>query len=85
MKQRATGGAGRCHLGRFTLPQICGCGARGSVTFEPVPLSASAERDPDPLVVEAQGSFWLDGHGGIQCLACGERFGWKSGQAGNCP
>jgi hypothetical protein len=74
MKQGPTGGAG----GRFTLPQVCGCGAHGTVSFEPLPWSASAERDPDPLIVAAQGSFWLDGQGGFQCLACGARFGWPS-------
>jgi hypothetical protein len=59
---------------QFTLPQVCDCGARGAVTFEP-----AGEMDPDPAIIAAQGSFDLDGRGGILCLSCGDRLGRNEG------
>jgi hypothetical protein len=38
-------------MNRFKLPQVCHCGARGSITFEPTPLSLGSERDPDPAII----------------------------------
>jgi hypothetical protein len=54
---------------RFTLPQICDCGARGAITFEPG--RASARGQPE-------GAFGLVQGGGIICLSCGDRLGWRS-------
>lgn len=69
-------------VGRFTLPQICGCGARGAITFEPAGPPVPGEQDPDPAIVAAGGAFDLDGDGGILCLACGQRVGRHNGQPG---
>lgn len=59
----------------FTLPQVCDCGARGAVTFEPAPPPPPGENDPDPTIVAAEGSFDIDGSGEIVCRSCGERLG----------
>jgi len=57
---------------RFSLPQVCGCGARGSITLEPRPRALTDDFDPQAAIVEAEGSFRLDGQGGIVCGRCGE-------------
>jgi hypothetical protein len=62
-------------MNRFKLPQVCHCGARGSITFEPTPLSLGSERDPDPAIITAEGLFRLDDGGGIVCRDCGDRLG----------
>ena len=56
---------------RFTLPEICGCGARGTVTFEGEP-SGPEEAHPQLKVVEVDGPFRLDAEGEIVCLSCEE-------------
>jgi hypothetical protein len=61
-------------LRRFTLPQICVCGAQGEITFEPRPPRAG-DQDPDPAMVVAAGPFRIDLDKDLICLGCGERLG----------
>ena len=57
---------------RFTLPEICGCGARGSVTFEQGVVTEPGEAHPRLTVVDVDGPFRLDAGGDIVCLNCEE-------------
>jgi hypothetical protein len=61
-------------LRRFTLPQICACGAQGRITFEPQPRKAG-KQDPDPAMIVAAGPFRIDVDKDLICLGCGERLG----------
>ena len=55
---------------RFTLPEKCGCGACGTVTFEQGDVSEPGDSHPQIRVVEVDGPFRLDGLGDIVCLNC---------------
>jgi hypothetical protein len=70
-------GAGSARLGRFTLPQICSCGAQGKITFEPRPLRPG-KPDPHPAIVNAEGPFHIDSGDALICLGCGERLDRQS-------
>ena len=60
---------------RFALPQICDCGARGLIVFEPPAPPPPGLPDPDPILVAAEGGFALHDEGGVVCRTCGKRLG----------
>ena len=57
---------------RFSLPEACACGARGTVTFEEGVVCHPGELHPQLKVVDVEGPFRLDGEGRISCLNCEE-------------
>ena len=58
---------------RFTLPEKCGCGACGTVTFEQGDATEAGDTHPQVRVVEVDGPFRLDDQGEIICLNCEDR------------
>ena len=58
---------------RFTLPEKCGCGACGTVTFEQGDAIEAGDAHPQVRVVEVDGPFRLDDQGEIICLNCEDR------------
>ena len=58
---------------RFTLPEKCGCGACGTVTFEQGDVIGAGDTHPQVRVVEVDGPFRLDDQGEIICLNCEDR------------
>ena len=57
---------------RFSLPEACACGARGTVTFEEGAVCQPGELHPRLEVVGVEGPFRLDSEGKISCLNCAE-------------
>ena len=57
---------------RFSLPQACDCGARGTVTFEEGAVCRPGELHPRVKVVDVEGPFRVDEDGTLVCLACEE-------------
>ena len=55
---------------RFSLPEACPCGARGTVTFEEGDILHPGDLHPKLKVVEVDGPFRLDAEGNVHCLNC---------------
>jgi hypothetical protein len=54
----------------FKLPHICGCGARGEITYEEGDLREPGELHPQVKMAAVEGPFRLGGQHGIVCLNC---------------
>ena len=57
---------------RFSLPEKCDCGARGTITFEEGDIRAPGEH-PELKVVAVEGPFRLDSQDKIICTNCEDR------------